>query len=411
MEKLKNGMTVVVKENQDSRVVGIQGLAKERSLSEGKESLGITEILQRMFLSGGSASHPGKSLYQEFERMGAELKLCDSPNIPYDDYYNSPRFAYIRLKLVDTFFEKGLGILSEMIRSPNLTAEAFEEAKKEVVLLSGAETSSTPAMADRIFYDYLFLENPGFGRMLGDSRKLEQLRLEDVQAFYNKFYNPANLLLIISGNIPGEKAIEHIKSHLENSWGEAGWQPPSFTPEFKPLGSTVHEKMGKQQSYISLANTVDAEEKDMPALHILGNILSDRLAFNLREKQGLAYSVGMHFEKYRNAQWYHVGMGTRPENIERAIAGIREEIAAIRTASFEMSEVQKTINAMLGRRGMRRLDRLNQAYYVGMEVLDGHAPEADDQYADKLKAVTLQELSQLAKKVFQRDNYLIVIVE
>ena len=43
-ETLKNGLTVVVKENGDSRVIGIHLLAKERSLCEGKERWGITEI-------------------------------------------------------------------------------------------------------------------------------------------------------------------------------------------------------------------------------------------------------------------------------------------------------------------------------------------------------------------------------
>lgn len=51
-ETLQNGLNIVVKENQDSRVIGIHLLAKERSLSEGTEQRGITEILQRMLLDG-----------------------------------------------------------------------------------------------------------------------------------------------------------------------------------------------------------------------------------------------------------------------------------------------------------------------------------------------------------------------
>ena len=104
MEKLENGLTVVIKENQNSRVIGIHLLAKERSLSEGREKWGLTEILQRMLSEGGTTEHPDKAFYQTLESMGAELKLYDDPEIPFDDYYNTPRFAYMRLKLVDTFF-------------------------------------------------------------------------------------------------------------------------------------------------------------------------------------------------------------------------------------------------------------------------------------------------------------------
>ncbi len=411
METLKNGLTVVVKENQDSRVVGIHLLAKERSLSEGKEKRGATEILQRMILDGGTAEHPEKALYQEFESMGAELKLYDDPSVPFDDYYYTPRFAYIRLKLVDAFFGKGLKLLAEMITQPNLTENAFAEAKKAVMSLSTNAAMSTPKMADRIFYDNLFKENPGFGRLSGDVKQLEQIQLKDIKDFQGKFYHPANLILTISGNVPTEKARSLVQQHFGGSWGEAGWQPPEFTPQFQSLGTTIREKMGKQQSYISVANRCDVTEEDQPALYVMENIFGDRLAFNLREKQGLAYTISVSFNKYKGVQWYRISMGTRPENIERAVKGIRDEIISMREAKLEEQEVKKTINSILGRRGMRRLDRVNQAYHLSMKVFDGKAPEADDQEVEKLKKVMVQDVERLARQVFQDDKYLIVIME
>jgi predicted Zn-dependent peptidase len=173
----------------------------------------------------------------------------------------------------------------------------------------------------------------------------------------------------------------------------------------------VHQKIGKSQSYIIVANSCEVAEEDQPTLHILSNIFSDRLAFNLREKQGLAYSIGTHFPKYNGVHWYRITMGTRPENIEKAVSGIKNEIRSIREASFDTEEVQQAINAALGRRGMRRMDRVSQAYYISMEILDGNSPEADEQYGEKLKAVTPQDLERLAPKIFQNDDHLIVIVE
>jgi zinc protease len=410
-EILKNGLTVAVKENKDSRVIGIHLLARERSLSEGKDRWGMTEILQRMLLMGGTDNHPDKALNQAFESIGAELKLHDNPFIPFDNYYNTPQFAYIRLKLVDVFFEKGLGLLAEMVSQPKLTKEAFDQAKKQVVSLSATDALSTPVVASRLLYDTLFAENPGFGWLLGDAKTLEQLQLKEIQTFQHKFYNPANLMLVISGNLSIEEVMKLIKKYFGGTWGEAGWQPQEFTPQFDKLGTTVSKKLDKPQSYISLTNTFEIKEEDKPALDILSSLFSDRLAFNLRERQGLAYTISVGIKRYRDSRWYQITMGTRPENIERAVAGIQEEISAIRETTFETHEVEKTINAVLGRRGMRRLDRINQAYYISMELLDGKTPEADDLYHEKLKKVTPQDLERLVHKVFQNDNYLIVIVE
>jgi predicted Zn-dependent peptidase len=57
------------------------------------------------------------------------------------------------------------------------------------------------------------------------------------------------------------------------------------------------------------------------------------------------------------------------------------------------------------------MDRVSQAYYISMEILDGKSPEADYEYGEKLKAVTPQDLKRLAPRVFQNDDHLIVIVE
>ncbi|MFQ5963679.1 MAG: M16 family metallopeptidase [Candidatus Scalinduaceae bacterium] len=411
METLENGMTVVIKENPDSRVVGIHLLAKGRSLCEGKEKWGMGEVLQRMLLEGGTLNHPKEKLYHALESIGAELKLHDNPSIPYDDYYNSVRFVYVRLKVIDFFFEEGIRLLAEMVSQPLLTEDAFDQAKKKVVSLSTTTALSTPKVASRMLYDNLFVTNPGFGWTLGNAKDIEDISLEEIKAFYNKLYNPSNLVLTISGNLSIDKVMELVKTNFSETWGEAGWQPPVFKYQFRKPGKTVRQKIGKSQSYVIVANTYDVEEKDQPALHILSSIFSDRLAFNLREQQGLAYSIGTHFPKYKDAHWYRITMGTRPENIEKAVSGIREEIQLMREASFDVDEVQKTINATLGRRGMRRMDRVSQAYYISMEILDGKEPEADDQYGEKLKAVTPQDLERLAPRVFQNDDHLIVIVE
>jgi len=411
METLENGMTVIVKENHGSRVVGVHLSAKDRSLSEGKEKWGMAELLQRMLIEGGTVNHPEGKLYDTLVSIGAELKLHDNPGIPYDDYYNSSRFVYMRLKVVDFFFEEGIRLLAEIVSQPLLTEDAFEQAQKSVFSLSATTASSTPKVAGRMLYNNLFITNPGFGWTLGNAANIEKFNLEEVKSLHDKLYNPSNLVLTISGNLPIDEVMGLVKTCFGGKWGEAGWQPPEFKLQFGKTGRTVRQKIGKSQSYIIVANTCEVAEEDQPALHILSNIFSDRLAFNLREKQGLAYSIGAHFPKYKDACWYSITMGTRPENIEKAISGIKEEIRSIREASFDAEEVQQTINAALGRRGMRRMDRVSQAFYISMEILDGKSPESDEQYGEKLKAVTPQDLKRLAPEIFRHDDHLIIIAE
>lgn len=104
-------------------------------------------------------------------------------------------------------------------------------------------------------------------------------------------------------------------------------------------------------------------------------------------------------------------MGTRPENLDIALKGIQNEIQSIRNITFDEKAIQQAINAILGRFGMRRLDRVSQAYWVGMRVFNGNPPEADEQFFEQLKNVTMEDVEQLKRQVFQHNDPLIVIVE
>lgn len=298
-----------------------------------------------------------------------------------------------------------------MARQPRLTESTFEQAKKEVIPLAVTNAQSTPRVAARLFYDNLFVENPGYGWTLGKAEQLEGILLSDLQAFQHKFYNPANLMLVVSGNQPIDGVMALVQQHFGGVWGESQWKPPTFTPQFAELGHTVREKIGKQQSYIYLANRFEAAETDRPALLVLRNLFSEKLAFNLREKQGLAYSISMHVQNYNKLNWYRITMGTRSENLDVALEGIQNEIQSVRNITFDQKAIQQAINAILGRFGMRRLDRVSHAYWVGMEVFDGNPPEADEQFFEQLKKVTLEDVARLKRQVFQHDDPLIVIVE
>ncbi len=410
-ETLENGLTVVINHNADSPVIGLHLLVRERCLAEGKDKLGMTAVLQRMLYSGGTKNYPGEKYKQAMERIGAEIKLYDNAWIPYDDYYTTPRFAFIRLKFVDRQFEKGMRLLADLLQNAALSEKRFLSAKKAVMGIAEKNAASTPKVAAKLFYDNLLMANPGYGSVNGNSETLQALQLADVKTHYRRFYNPANLILTISGNITTEKALATIRKMMGRKWGESGWQAEKPVSQLQSMGRTVRTKVGKKQSYIYMANKFTCAEKDRAALRVLMSIFSKRISFELRERQGLAYRMGASTGRLGESQWYSIRMGTRAENIEKAGAGLLEQVIAMRKTKVGEKEVQQTINALLGRRGMRRLDRVGRAYYISMEVFAGRPADSDEKLGEMLKKVTAADINRLAPIVFAGDDPLVVIAE
>jgi predicted Zn-dependent peptidase len=100
-------------------------------------------------------------------------------------------------------------------------------------------------------------------------------------------------------------------------------------------------------------------------------ILSDRMAMDLREKQGLSYSVGasisLNGERGRFTSW----INPPRERMEEGRQAIRGFIAAFDAATFTQDEMDKIRAARTGRMMMRRLSSMGQAYYLSMAELEG----------------------------------------
>ena len=77
--------------------------------------------------------------------------------------------------------------------------------------------------------------------------------------------------------------------------------------------------MGKEQGYIYMGFTCNPEETEEPALALMAQILSARMAFEIRERQGLAYSIGARVTLRPEGAWLVDSMATRPDNIQVAI--------------------------------------------------------------------------------------------
>ncbi len=119
---LDNGLVVGILPEEGSDVFGIHLLVADRTLREPAGAPGISDLVHRL-LSGGTVLGPGQSLAQRIERAGFEVKIADSPVIPFDNRYHVPDFSYVRIEGPAAGLETALMMLAEMLRVP-----AWDEA-------------------------------------------------------------------------------------------------------------------------------------------------------------------------------------------------------------------------------------------------------------------------------------------
>jgi zinc protease len=142
----------------------------------------------------------------------------------------------------------------------------------------------------------------------------------------------------------------------------------------------------------------------------LASIASAEMSFELRERKGLAYSLGLDVNVDAPVGWIAARMGTRPQNIDEARAGLRAAIRGIQSASYTEDEVTRARNRLLGQRLMRRMSRVNQAYGASLGQLFRADPSADANLTAALRAVTPADLRRVATRYFGGTDPLVEII-
>jgi zinc protease len=409
-EVLPNGLTAIIKHNPDTRVFAVDILGKNRAGWEQPGQEGITDFVNRMLIKG-TKDKDAEQIQASLDDIGAIITTNDDPHIPYDDRYTWRAFSFVKFQTIDEFAQKGMDILYDIIANPTFPQEEIDQTKKQVMGILGMESASTSQVCRNLFYSNLLKDHPYAKPVLGTRSSVGNFTQNDLLLYHKRYYSPQNLVIAIVSDIETPTILKWVKKRF----GKIG-PYPSKSPQIQipsKISGIVEQKqpMDKEQVYIFIGNiTCGFKSADAPALTLAAAMLSSRLQLNLREKKGLAYSVGADAAFLGDFGWYVASIGTGYENFDTARAGIIAEIENLKTDMLEQAELDKARNSLWGSSLMRNMSGVNQAYNMTYYEFIGMPFNYDDNYLQSLQKVTLEDIKQVAQKYFDTHNYLLAYV-
>lgn len=408
---LANGLTAIVKSNPDSKVFGAAIIFKNRSACEPEDKLGIVDFCQRMLTHGAGDLDAG-GISQRLAELGASITVTDNPYIPYDDFYTSPQYSFIKFDALDEDAKSALKLLYTLVAKPTFTPDATEQVRGEMMAALGMSAQSTSGQARSLFYDRLFSSGPLARNEMGNMQTVGSITAADLADFWPRYASPKNAILAIATGSDPETAMGWIESTFGDMPATNPILPVEQLDIVHPKGvERVHEPMAKKQVMIYLGGPACAvDDSDATAVRVMVSILSDRLSRNLREKQGLAYSIGAGVSFTPTAGWIQCRMGTGVDNYNVALEGILGEIKSIQEDLASPEELLRAQNGIWGRMLTRRLARNNQCYYMAFNEFMGVGYRSEEHFVDKLKDITLEDVQRVARKYLSTNDYLLATV-
>ena len=403
-EVLPNGLTLLVKSSPDSRVFAMNVLGKNRTLNEPSGMEGITDFVNHL-IQKGTVTRSAQELSRDLATIGANVTLYDNPWIPYDDRYTSRRFSFMKYETIEEYADKGFHLFCEMLLHPSFDSIEVEKVRRSLMGTFGRDGSNPRKQARNQFYSALF-EGSDYGRpVAGTARAIGSITRDQLAEYHRRFYAPENLIISIVTSRPVDEISSWVSGMFGNLTATGGLAEIGYGGPQPPLQMIErHVDIESEQMAIYLGGPLPgANHEDAIALSLATSILSSRLYLNLREKQGLAYSVGAGGGFDRDFGWYYAVISTGADNREKAINGIKLEIEKLKYDGPTNEELLTARNSSWGRLSSARLSRINQAYYLAVYEYLGRDFGYDNQFLGRLQDVSADDIRRVMARYFVAD--------
>jgi zinc protease len=406
-EILPNGLDLIINYNDDSRVFAINILGKNRASNEPAGKDGITDFVNRMLLQGAAGMSAGE-IQDHLSDIGGTITANDNPYIPYDDRYTSRAFSFIKFETIDEYAEQGLKLLYQVTAKPDFPEPEIGKTKKKVMNILGMASGSTSQTCRDLMYKTLFAGHPFAKPVMGTAESVGSFTRSDLISYHKHFYAPNNMIIAIAANIDPDT----IKSWVMETFGKMSKDKSEYAPIPAPSKEQglqeVHQEMDKDQIYIYMGLLVPGlSSSDAPAINVASSIISSHLGLELREKQGLAYSVGMDAEFMPDFGWAVAAMGTSYKKYDVAASGMISQINALKTNEPTQEELNKAQNSMWGSMLLARASRINQAFYMCKNEFLGVGYDYENDYISKIRKVKPADIVRVVKNEFDVYNMVI----
>jgi len=397
---LPNGLTVVVREDPGVGVVAASLQVRAGSLFETEATAGITHFVQRALLRG-TEKHSARALAEAAEDLGGSL-----------DASGEVESAEVRVAGIARQWAPLLALLAEMVLEPTFPAAEIE--RERALLLGQLQTRADnpfPRAFDTALRD-VYGPHPYAWPSLGRRESVAQLTREALVAHYRAIYRPDRMVLAVSGNVPRAGVLAAAERLFRRLPAPGGAPALAARRGLDAWRRRVVERDAKQAQVLVGFLAPPVAHADYAPVRVLATVLgggmSSRLFTELRDRRGLAYSVGVLATARTGPALFAPYLGTAPPNAEAALAGMLAEVDRLRTQPVEERELSRAKAYLLGNLAMDRRTSARLAWYLAFYELVGAGWDWPQRFVRAVEAVTADDVARVAQRYLVRPTVVVL---
>ena len=392
---LDNGLTVIVKEMPGTRVATVQIWVRAGSVYETEDEAGITHFIEHMIFKGTETRGPGE-LAEAIEGVGGSVNA-------YTTYENTVYHATLSAAHWKMAFE----VLADAVMHSVFDPVEVEREKK-VVLEELSMRYDRPNI--RLFHDLMALaytRHPYRLPVIGNKESINNFNRDKIKDYISRHYYPQNLTVVVAGDVSSREVIEGVGFLMGGLSGAEGEKTalPAEPAQNEARFFAIRDDILQPQMAIAIPIS-KFDSPDSPVLDVLAQIAGHgetaRLYRSLRDERQLVYGISASAFTPTDPGMFEITAVLDGANMLPALEAAMAELFKFKYFSVSDEELKRAKHS-LESDFVFNLERVEgQARVLGsFEMMSGDPRE--DEYLEKIRAVTGDDIKRIARKYFTRE--------
>lgn len=395
---LSNGLTIVLKEDHKAPVVSAQLWVRTGTLNEDRKTNGLSHFLEHILFK---PNKKGIRFDDVVESSGGRLNG--------GTYYD---FTYYYATIPSANLNALLQGLANLVFEPAFDPKAVD-LEREVVIQEINRTEDLPDhIMDDVFQETLYQVHSYHQRVLGPMGNIKNSPQKVVKDYYDSFYAPNNMILVVVGDIDQNQTIEAIHGiygkypHRPVPTIQHAQEPTIQRPRKKEMVKEV------QQSYLMLGyRGPSASNPDTYILEVIKGILSEglssRLNQHMKEEKKLVSAIGVSFDERKEGSVFAITAEFKLEKEREVEKALLEEIDQLKKELISEEELAKVKRLLVKDHEFGLESTESKAESIGYSMIVANLDLANNE-VEAIQDVSSAQVQRVAKEYFTFPTVVVV---
>jgi predicted Zn-dependent peptidase len=400
-EVFPNGLTVLTERMDHIRSVSMGIWVKSGSRHEDANVNGISHFVEHMVFKGTS-NRSAEQIARQVDSIGGNM-----------DAFTGKETICFNVKVLDEHLPIAVDVLSDMVLHPVFDAKEIIRERGVILEEIKMDEDNPDYLVHEIFTQNFFKDHPLGKPILGTKETVRRFDQEAILSYYGGKFAPGNLIISAAGNIVHEEFVELLRQRFGAlPKGTNGWHdtPPKINSRI-----ILRNKKALEQVQICVGvPSYSISHNRRYVMYVLNTLLgggmSSRLFQNIREKQGLVYSIFSELNPFRDTGMLSIYAGSSRDSAPKVVQSIVRELRQLKENAIEEEELKRAKDQLKGSLMLSlESSTARMSNLARQEMYYDHFVSMDE-IIERIQAVTQDDLLASANELFKPEMIAVTVL-